>query len=214
MMKKGMSLIEVVLALAIVAILMVFMTISLNPAAMVGRANDAQRKKDIGKIKLAMEEHYNDKGCYPTQAVVDAIGCSSRDFNPWLEKWPCDPNGSQYVIGMENASCPSYYRILTNLENKHDSDIPSGWYESTLIAYYGDGLVDRDMVNYGVSSTNVKWYDQMLSPDCDTPWPQCYRLTTDGCTSWSGGPHTDAYVHHDCLPQCRVSCCLDGQVCN
>lgn len=214
MKNKGMTLIEIVVILGVLVALMTYMAISLDPAAMIGRARDAQRKKDIGKIKVALEEYYNDRGCYPQQAVVEAIDCGSDSFNPWLSKWPCDPTGGKYVIGMDDSDCPKYYRVLTNLENKSDSDVPDGWYEKTWVAHYGDGLADRDTVNFGVSSTNVKWYDELISPDCNTPWPQCYRLTSDGCTSWSGGPHADAYVHHDCLPQCRVSCCINGEICN
>jgi prepilin-type N-terminal cleavage/methylation domain-containing protein len=215
MMKKGMSLIEVILALSIVAVLMVFMTISLNPSAMMGRARDAQRKKDIGKIKLAMEEYYSDRGCYPRQDVIDAIGCSSRDFNPWLDKWPCDPKGTKYLIAVgEDVNCPNQYRILTELENKFDSDIPSGWYESAGTAYYLNGTVTREEVNYGASSTNISWYDQTLDPICSQGIPGCYRRIGEVCTSWAGGPHSNAYVSQECLPQCQVSCCLNGEVCN
>ncbi len=216
-LQKGLTLVELLVVLIILAILMVMMIGNFNPVAVINRGKDAQRKKDLAKIKVAFEEYYNDKGCYPNKELIDSLDCKTNDFIPWITSWPCDPNGSKYVIMVDSSNCPRWFKAMTNLQYKKDKDIPEDWYnwkysENVRI---GDGTLQAGEINYGVSSTNVLWYEFSLPPECNTAFKQCYIIPGPGrCNALPlGVNHYDVYVQQDCLPQCQVSCCRDGVVC-
>jgi prepilin-type N-terminal cleavage/methylation domain-containing protein len=166
-MRKGFSLIEITIVIAIVMILVAIVTSALKPIALVNRARDAQRKKDLDRIKIAFEEYNNDMGSYPGKDMVNLLrykgSCSSNVFKPWLSSWPCDPNGETYYILIPLnpdgtlTDKPGWYKVLTNLEDKQDKDIPAGWYVPGAVQYVGP--YTHDQVNYGVSSQNVSWRD-------------------------------------------------------
>jgi type II secretory pathway pseudopilin PulG len=206
--------------MAIVAILMIAAVAILNPAAQRAKANDVRRKTDIGRIKVAFEEYFNDTGCYPNGAMLtkllDDSNCKSEVFAQWgLNSWPCDPvTKTHYDIQAgTNINCPSWYKIYTKLENRNDAQIPPGWYSAP--GNYSVGI--SEPVNYGVSSPNVLWYqfDQSLPPQCATNLLQCYRLDSKGnFISLGAGVFYNAYTNNcsECKV-CLVSCCHDGSVC-
>ena len=218
MNKKGLSLIEVILAVGLLLVLVVLLTGSINPTALVARAHDARRKKDMGRIKVSFEDYYNDNGCYPTydivQTLMDNQNCGSAVFSPWLKPWPCDPEKrTSYIIVVEdnfehNVECPSWYKIVTNLSYKSDSDIPNDWYEHDESYRVAGGKYTNQEVNYGVSSTNVNWFDRDISTICGT---LCHQRTgSSGCGFVSGGFCSGAcYLHPDCLEECRVDSCTN-----
>ncbi|HUD02706.1 MAG TPA: prepilin-type N-terminal cleavage/methylation domain-containing protein, partial [Candidatus Paceibacterota bacterium] len=61
--KKGFTLIELMVVIAIIGILASIIMVSLSSAQSKGR--DAKRVADIRTIQLALEEYYNDNGNYP-----------------------------------------------------------------------------------------------------------------------------------------------------
>lgn len=219
-MKKnsGFTLVELMIVAVIMIILSLAMINGLDPISLANKARDARRKKDIGRIKVAFEEYLSDRGCYPTQDLVEGLDCNSNEFAPWLSSWPCDPTGVNYRIMVNAGGCPKWFKVLTNLENKKDKDIPSGWYEAPVgtILYLGDGTVGRSEVNYGGSSTNVRWDEETVADYCYAHTGQCY--TSPGAGSCQvlgrGVQYSNAFVSSDCLSECRVSCCYNGEVCN
>jgi prepilin-type N-terminal cleavage/methylation domain-containing protein len=183
--KKGFTLIELLVVIAIIIILAVMMIGVFNSNGVLSRANDAQRKKDLKTIKTAFEGYLNDRGYYPKSDLVaklmDKSNCGKRfaEF-PDLTSWPCDPNGQPYLIMVETN--PDKFRIIANLENKSDKDIPDDWYSNndwSLVLSVGVSktLVIND-VNYGVSSSNILWTDLPLVDyiGCDTS--ACYQSVT------------------------------------
>ena len=173
-MKHGFTLVELLVVMAILAILGVMAAGTINPIAQVGKANDARRKKDLTRIRVAFEEYFNDTGCYPTDAspkfpnILSSLrnksNCDSGVFSAWgLQSWPCDPTlrWPYYIFtGPSGASCPSWFKILTKLDNRKDSQIPSGWYVFPNSArMFGNGTLTAEQVNFGVSSTNINWND-------------------------------------------------------
>jgi prepilin-type N-terminal cleavage/methylation domain-containing protein len=216
-MKRGFTLVELIIVIAILAILLTIMIGNINPLVMINRGYDAQRKKDIARLKVAFEEYYNDKGCYPSQELVNNLNCDTNGFAPWMATWPCDPSGVKYKIVVEDSDCPHWFKLMANLQDQKDKDIPDNWYswgypENIRI---GDETIKATEVNYGTSSSNVSWYEFSLPPECDTSFKQCYTLPGPGrCNALPLGiNHYDAYVQQDCLPQCQVACCHDGVVC-
>lgn len=226
--KSGFTLVELLIVMAILISLAIMLIGAFNPIANVNKARDATRKKDLNRIKIAFEEYNNDKGSYPGKSVLDDLSddnnCGSSIFTPWLVIWPCDPNENHYVIFIESdrggtfLESPSWFKIITNLENKEDSDIPSGWYE------YGDvfhlGSLGINDVNYGVSSPNVNWYDAQLDPSCEMDLLDhsndfCYIKDAEGCKGAPGNVCNEdqkCYARRDCSDICKVKCC--GVSCN
>lgn len=138
-MKKGVTFVEVLLVMVILSVLIVGAVMTINPILQVNKGKDARRKKDLARIKIAFEEHYNDKGCYPTQEYIDDLACGDN-FYSYLKDWPCDPDGSKYAIFIESEDeCPGYYRVYGKLQ----------WEDDTQ-------AINCD---YGESSSNVDWRD-------------------------------------------------------
>lgn len=214
-MKRGLTLVELLIVMAILAILMVMAIGIFNPKLQQNKANDARRKTDIGRIKVAFEEYFNDKGCYPTEAVITGLTCSSSGFSQWgINSWPCDPMTKiPYYIYIEKPTgCSSWYKILTNLSNKKDPQIPVGWYDIPNPGYGLSGSLTVNDVNFGVSSPNVLWYDLKLDPVCFEAVKGCYLPQPDG----SFGAVNDQEVCNAYLAPnygCLVKCCLNGALC-
>lgn len=126
--------------MVVLAIVTVGLIMTINPILQVNKGKDARRKKDLARIKVAFEEYYNDKMCYPRQDFIDGLDCNSRDFAPYLNTWPCDPDGVKYQIFIDDENqCPRYYRVYGKLQWKDD--------------------VQALNCDYGVSSSNVDWKD-------------------------------------------------------
>jgi hypothetical protein len=155
----------------------------LNPTSLMNKAQDSVRKKDLNKLKTAFEEYANDKREYPDYSNVSAwniknnCGKTITEISNYLHSWPCDPNGEPYTIIVGK----NWYKIVTNLGNKKDRDIPDGWYGSDTYSRYTSTFA-RELVNYGVSSTNVLWYNDDLPGICDKS--RCYSTTgTSRCNA-------------------------------
>lgn len=218
--------VELLIAMTIVVIVAVIMTGNFNPIQLVNKANDANRKKDLARIKVSFEEYFNDKGCYPSQSLLTDLmnesNCHGKIFSPWIADWPCDPVTKEpyYIfVGTETTAddslpCPHWYKILTNLDYKKDNNIPTGWYGKSLVFGFGDGSMSKNQVNYGVSSENVRWYETSLAPECKRELQECYIKGPDG--NWQalmgkGIQHPNSYtVKND---NCLIECCVDGLPC-
>jgi len=213
--QKAFTLVEFIIVIVLLMLLAIITVGALNPGLLTERARDAQRKKDLGRIRVAFEEYFNDKGCFPTQANIDALECDKNGFQPWLPNWPCDPNGQKYYVYTGTATCPTSYRILTNLKNKTDKQIPSGWYSQSLSFKFGDGSLSIEDVNYGVSSQNTYWTLESVPDHCYSTFTGCFTSPGPGtCNALpQGTEQRNSYVHPDCLPECFVSCCNSGRIC-
>lgn len=212
--KNGFTLVEILIAMVIVitiAIIMIGTFVVINPVA---KGRDSQRKKDLNRIKQAFEEYFNDKGYYP-QDVNNwnkKTNCGSKldDFSKYLSLWPCDPNGNPYLVIMEKDK----FRVMANLENKDDSEIPKDWYTRKDIIITG---VTKNEVNYGVSSPNILWYENYINPNCDIDI--CLGGGGSSCSSIVSCSGENCYYAEifpdgsrggDCVNQCQTFCCGAG----
>lgn len=207
--KKGITLVEVLIVMAILIILATAMIGGIDPIGLVNKARDAQRKKDIGRIKIAFEEYYNDKGCYPSLEMVTQMStstnCGSRIFSPWLTTWPCDPKRLPYTIvtGYHdvNNDCPKWYKIMASLENKSDKEV-------TTIVNISNLITDKLDLNYGVSSGNISLDEDTAGND-----PYClglgncyYYPEANNCNKTNGCSGSNCYLG-ECSNRCKVNCC-------
>lgn len=114
--KNGFSLIEVIIVVALIAILF-GVVMSQAGYGQIDRARDAKRKDNLKKIGSAFEEYYNDNNHYPPQGILN--NCGGPELQPYLNQVPCDPgNGSAYIHRPypDGSSEPSAYRIYAALE--------------------------------------------------------------------------------------------------
>lgn len=208
--KKGFTLVEVLIAMVIVILIAIVMVGTFVVIKPVEKGRDSQRKKDLNRIQQAFEEYFSDKGNYPLDVNTWNIksNCHSDkiDFSEYLSPWPCDPNGDPYMIITETNK----FRVMANLENKDDDEIPNDWYVRTDILMTG---VDKNKVNYGISSPNILWYENYINPNCSVN--KCLSSKGGGCGSAGSGCDGDTCFFYDnsnpgsCTDQCKISCCGD-----
>lgn len=240
-LKSGLTLVELLIVMSILMFMVGIVVGGLNPIALVNKARDSRRKNDLNKIKIAFEAYYTDKGNYPTKAEIDnwnvVANCGKviPQMKSYLKTLPCDPKGNPYEIILiytyidteNNDTISKAYKVLANLENKKDNDIPSDWYTSDLYNYR-----DRvNEVNYGVSSSNILWYDYSgIDPTCGRDCMSATILgsecgSTNNCVSGGAtlcfigkcsGNNLGAVLpgfEDKKTPQCYVSRCCQGSGC-
>lgn len=114
-LQSGLTLIELLIALAIIAVLILLMF--LGQGLQLSRGEDARRKSDLAKLKVAFEDYYNDHNCYPSPELLQT--CNSSDLQPYVAKVPCDPRTKLPYPYYWDASC-TWYASYTTLEDKSD----------------------------------------------------------------------------------------------
>ncbi len=215
------TLVEILIVMAILVVMIVMAVGIFNSAGVFNKARDARRKKDIGRIKVAFEEYYSDKGCYPSvgigSSLMDQLNCGSRIvFNPWLSPWQCDPGRIPYQIVVETPfpviidNCSKWFKILTKLENQSDTDIPPGWNQGAGWEYRTlGGNSTAETANFGVSSPNVVWSDYRANPECAAYGGCYYQPGVEICNAIAGCVGPNCYLGI-CKSSCLVSCCGEG----
>ncbi len=73
-MKKGFTLLELLIVIGILAILSTTMILVINPAEMLKKARDSQRMSDLSTLKTAI-------AYYITDAATPSIGATTKCFN-------------------------------------------------------------------------------------------------------------------------------------
>ena len=114
--KRGFTLLEILLVVAIIAILAGIVIVAINPAKQLGNARDSQRKSDINTLYKAVNQYLIDQGTLPTAItttptqVCDAQGLPNGCLNlntllvpTYIPAMPKDPqatstSGSGYTI--------------------------------------------------------------------------------------------------------------------
>lgn len=117
---SGFTLIELIIVMTIIAILATLVISFLTSEVFKG--NDAKRKTDIQRIKIAAEEFEKDHNCYPVSITCGVH--SSQDVYPYLNNVPCDPiTHASYFYVPEGSACPKWFRIFSVLQNTQDSSV-------------------------------------------------------------------------------------------
>lgn len=196
--REGFTLIEILLVVAIIAVVGAITVVFLNPVTQIERARDAKIKTDLNALKKSLEDWYNDKKCYPkpSQICYDSVGeevnpchicgteANSPSFAPYLSQLPCHSShpAEDHVYSVDNTDCPQSYRIYTNLNYDEDQN------SKNVGCYLGScGPKPNYGYNYGISSPNVSLEHSYYV--CRSTQNQC-----DGC-----GPE-----YQDCGVSCVV----------
>jgi len=152
--RRGFTLIELILVVAILALLITALTLSLRGQRT--KAEDTRAKSDLERLKLAFEEYYSDNNCYPPSEWFDnPEDCGTTHLTPYLKNIPCDRHtGLPYQLEKDASGC-SWFKLYASLSHWEDPGVQA------LCATGGSTLG-----NYGVSSDNV-----VLSVACPSPSP-------------------------------------------
>lgn len=135
MQRKGFTLLEVLIGVAIIAVVASVGFVSYGKAMSIAR--DYKRKEDIKKIVFALELYHTKNNTYPAGSPLEA---SSLDAQPWINglvpgyiaNLPTDPlnqNGYLYFYMSGDMSagplpCPGtpFFLLMTLLENSGDKE--------------------------------------------------------------------------------------------
>lgn len=122
--KKGFTLIEILIVISIIGILSSLLLSNLQDAR--ARARDTQRKNDLKQVKTALRMYYNDNQQYPDDDGSGNISCCAWG-NPfivsgatYMKALPQDPLGSNYSYYYDRVNSDSF-NLYACLENKSDS---------------------------------------------------------------------------------------------
>jgi len=146
------TLMELLIIIALIAILATALLVLFNPKKQIEKAWDAKRKNDLNTLRKVLEDYYNDKGCYPTGNIIcyntpqenkkgvgvgaTLVGYSCNicgteptppnfsNFSPYLSVLPCDPQHptKDYLYQYDPSSCPQWFRIYSMFSIRDDSD--------------------------------------------------------------------------------------------
>jgi len=158
--RQGFSLIEVLIVLAVLAVLylLIFPTI----ISQLAKANDARRKLDFNLIAKSLEQAYDSIGYYPQTLPV----CDQPlilNGNNYLTSIPCDPKTKiAYFYQSDGSENSSWFKLYARLERSDDKTI------DMIGCRYGCGPDCK--YNLGVSSPNIG-LDYCLPDVTPTPIP-------------------------------------------
>lgn len=130
MHKKAFTLVELMVTIALIAILSTIATTSYQGVQARGR--DAQRQNDLAQLKLNLTSYYHAQipTKFPTSATTTTLNGTSdiltTSLTPaYTRAVPIDPkNSGSYVYKYTSYSSASDYTLTATLENKNNS---KGW---------------------------------------------------------------------------------------
>jgi hypothetical protein len=177
-MRKGLTLIELLVASGVLVLLIGVVSFIAVPTQ-IGKAEDARRKADLDRIKVALYDYYFDNDCFPEEDEIP--GCNQNfgtNGEVYLRSFPCDPSGSpyRYVVRKGGGKCKQWFRVFTNLEVISDSAIDK-IHCRTGCGPDGDDPDNQECdYNYGVSSTNTQVYRNCSDAYVCAPGGSCEKF--------------------------------------
>jgi len=159
--KKGLTLIEILIAITVVALLTLTSIIAVPQQLKKGR--DARRKADLDRVKTALYDYYFDHDCFPEPPLPDCGQPFGGNGTLYLDGFPCDPNGQAYeyqVTKIGGGKCSQWFRLFGNLEVVSDPIITKIHCDMGCGPQEKGGVAERTncTYNYGVASTNTQIY--------------------------------------------------------
>jgi prepilin-type N-terminal cleavage/methylation domain-containing protein len=159
----GFTLIEILVVIAILAIILTITLIAINPGRQFMLASDTRRKADLAELHKSIMQYYVDYKSFPKTSQWTTLTCTDpipSQFAPYMSALPCDPDTKvKYYYQPLDADCQpcvessqvcTGYRLLARLKNEEDKAI------SNAACNTPDGCginnPDGQLYNYGVAS--------------------------------------------------------------
>lgn len=146
---RGVTLIEVIVAIAIISMLAI--AVLTNFSTQAAKARDATRKDDLSKMAKFLEEYFNDHQEYPSVLTMGGSGSfvqvCRNTISGYSFAFSCDPiNKGVYKYTYESTG--QAFAIHTNLENTKDAAIALVGCEAGCDPGNGGPF------NFGIASSN------------------------------------------------------------
>jgi prepilin-type N-terminal cleavage/methylation domain-containing protein len=136
-MKKGFTLIEILIVVVIIGILASVALTVIQPDVLYSRARDSRRQTDLKTLQTGLENYYAENRSYPYPGNTDWVSTASGAFlhgalvtggTTYLNNYPFDPvssktyyyssNGSKYcVVAITENDVTDSSRLCTALRN-------------------------------------------------------------------------------------------------
>lgn len=168
-MKKGFTLIEILIVVAIMGLILVSIPLTINFKTQINKGYDTSRKNDLKTISTNLEEFYSDKDRYPipaelchndTNIYVDVCDNTTLCCNicgkvetpsgiaSYINPAPCDPQYStkDYLYQIPSGGNPQWFKIYSKLSSPEVNFSPS---------QCENGCGPGGEYNLGVSSSNT-----------------------------------------------------------
>jgi len=147
----GFTLVEMLVVVALLSILSTASVVGYK--AQLDKTHDTRKKSDFSKIRVALEDYYNDNNCYP-----NSLPECNQPLDQYLSQTPCDPANRPYEYITDESGCSQSYYLFTTLKNSSDPQIADAGCAGGCSPEVGTTY------NYGVSSDNVSIADFAVSP--------------------------------------------------
>ncbi len=118
--KQGFTLIEILIVVAIIAILASVVLVGLGPTQQAGR--DARRISDLAEIQNGLELYYNKNGYYPYKGITTWLDFAGalKSGGTGITTVPNDPSTNRNYVYWPTAEGTSYV-LGASLENPNNS---------------------------------------------------------------------------------------------
>lgn len=106
-MRKGFTLVELLVVIAVVGILMAAVVVAINPAKKLAQARDSNRKTSIGQLVTALASFYTQTSVYPGD-LADLV------TNGELKSIPQTPTGGSFGYVPNPTGCTTAAKTCLN----------------------------------------------------------------------------------------------------
>lgn len=133
-MKKGFTLVELLVVVAVIAILAAITVVAINPAKKLAQSRDAARKSSMQQIVTALSTYYTQNASY-TATTAELVSTGE------LKNLPKGPTGSDFSYAVTPSTCTTAAKTCTAAVIYDDYEQPNtvcgtgsarwGWTSST-----------------------------------------------------------------------------------
>lgn len=155
----GFTLIELITALGVFAILAAAAMVVLDPVEQFNKSADTRRKADLAQVQKALEIYYQDFGRYPPafQNRISLDGTGNTDinwgesFSPYMDVLPLDPKTAKNYAYWTDTTGQSYALYASLDRGAKDPQACNGG----ALCSGATGITCGGICNYGVTSSNI-----------------------------------------------------------
>jgi len=90
--RSGFTLIELIIVIAILAVLFLGLLVTFNPLTQYNKAKDAIREHDLQQTRQALDAYLNDFNCYPASITLNAKW--QVNSTVYIQQIPQDPDNN------------------------------------------------------------------------------------------------------------------------